>query len=86
MLNLTFTGSGGLGQLEADYTYDVASAIVDDADVEEDEGFVLYFNFNGSQFNSDDYSRLRTGIRTILVIITNDDGELAVRLNQELYI
>ena len=65
-------------QLAADYIYNVASAVIDDEDVEEDEGFVLYFDFDESQINPADYSRLQTGTRAVLVTITNDDGEFAL--------
>ena len=65
-------------QLAADYIYNVASAVIDDEDVEEDEGFILYFDFDESQINPADYSRLQTGTRAVLVTITNDDGESAL--------
>ena len=67
-------------QLAADYIYNVASAVIDDEEVEEDEGFILYFDFDESQINPADYSRLQTGTRAVLVTITNDDGESAALL------
>ena len=59
----------------ADFIYDVTDAIIDDNDVEGDEGFILYFKFNESEIDPMDYSRLVTGTRTILVTIQDDDGE-----------
>ena len=59
----------------ADFTYNVARAIIDDMDAEGDEGFILYFNFTESEIDPADYSRLETGTRTILVTIQDDDSK-----------
>ena len=59
----------------ADFIYDVATAVVDDMDVEGDEGFILYFKFNESEIDPADFSRLVTGTGTILVTIQDDDSE-----------
>ena len=61
--------------MAADFIYDVTTAVIDDMDVEGDEGFILYFKFNESEINPADFSRLETGTRTILVTIQDDDSE-----------
>ena len=62
--------------LAADFIYNVASAVIDDEEVEGDEGFILYFAFNQSQINPDDYSRLEYGTGAILITINDNDSKL----------
>ena len=65
---------GPFGSLvAADYIYNVSSAIVDDDELEEDEGFILYFDFNDDRNNPSDLDRLKAGNRSILVTIIDDD-------------
>ena len=53
--------------------YNVSSAIVDDDELEEDEGFILlYFDFNDDRNNPSDLDRLKAGNRSILVTIKDD--------------
>ena len=61
--------------LAGDYFYNVNSAVFDDEEVEGDEGFILYFEFDRDEINSDDYSRLDLGTGAILVTIEDDDSE-----------
>ena len=63
--------------------YDVGSLVIDDDSLEQEEGFVLYFDFDQSQISIDDYSRLQTGTRAILVTITDNDA--CKRIYQSLY-
>ena len=53
--------------------YDLSIAVPEDDEFEGDEGFILYFEFDREEINSDDYGRLDTGTRTILVTITDND-------------
>lgn len=66
--------------LAADYIYNVSTAVINDGEAEGDEGFILYFEFDESQINPDDFRRLDTGTRTILVTITDDDSELTISI------
>ena len=73
------TNFGPFDQLvAADYIYDVSSSVVDDAGLEGDEGFILYFDFSDSSNNPSDLARLEAGNRAILVTILDDDGEVSV--------
>ena len=54
--------------------YDVTISIMEDDVFEDDEGFILYFQFNENEINPTDFSRLETDTRTILVVITDNDG------------
>ena len=49
--------------------YNVSSVIVDDDELEEDEGFILYFDISDNRNNPLDLDRLRAGNRSILVTI-----------------
>ena len=62
--------------LAADLLYDVNRAVIDDDEREMDEGFILYFVFNESAINPEDFSRLSIGTGAILVTIEDDDGTL----------
>ena len=59
-----------------DYIYTVNSAIIDDQRLERDEGFILYFEFDRDEINSDDYSRLDIGTGAILVTIEDDECKI----------
>ena len=63
--------------LTTDFVYDVVSAVNNNGEVEADEGFILYFNFNESEIEPIDLTRLEAGNRTILVTILDDDSELS---------
>ena len=63
--------------LTTDFVYDVVSAVNNNGEVEADEGFILYFNFNESEIDPIDLTRLEAGNRTILVTILDDDSELS---------
>ena len=54
----------------------MSSAIVDDDEIEKDEGFILYFDFNDDRNNPSDLNRLVAGNRSILVTIIEDEGKL----------
>lgn len=54
------------------YTYN--AVLEDDEDVENLEGFILYYEFPEDQFNLDDYSRLSQMSGVTLVTIIDDDG------------
>ena len=53
--------------------YDIGVNVVDDQEMETEEGFILYYTFNQSAINPSDYSRLqiRNG-STLIRIIDND--------------
>ena len=62
--------------MAADFIYNVSSAVIDDDELENDEGFILYFAFNRSVINPVDLARLNVGTGAILVTIEDDDGIL----------
>ena len=47
----------------------MSSIIVDDDELEEDEGFILYFDFSDDRNNPEDLDQLIAGNRAILVTI-----------------
>lgn len=55
-------------------SYNMSITVQDDDKLEGDEGFILYFEFDESQINPDDFRRLETGTRTILVTIKDNDA------------
>ena len=65
-----------LSTVAADFIYNVSSAVIDDDELENDEGFILYFAFNRSVINPVDLARLNVGTGAILVTIEDDDGIL----------
>ena len=54
------------------YVYN--ALLQDDTEDESVEGFILYFEFDENQINSDDYDRLNRGTGAILVNIIDNDG------------
>ena len=53
--------------------YDIGSKVVDDQEMENEEGFILYYNFNRSAINPSDYSRLQIrNASTLIRVIDND--------------
>lgn len=54
--------------------YELSISLPDDDVFEEDEGFILYFEFDENEINADDFSRLNTGTKTILVTISDNDA------------
>lgn len=53
--------------------YDIMFSVQEDNVFEGDEGFILYFEFNEVSIDAEDFSRLETGTRAILVTITDND-------------
>ena len=53
--------------------YGLCDIAVDDMEAEEEEGFILYFDFDQSAIHPDDYSRLQIGNAAILIRITDND-------------
>ena len=62
------------GLTTVNYEYDLGDIVFDDQEEEEEEGFILYFDFDQTAIHPDDYSRLQIGNGTILVRITDNDG------------
>jgi len=60
--------------IAADYLYNLGGLTFDDQEVEGDEGFILYFDFDQTAIHPDDYSRLQIGNGATLVRITDNDG------------
>jgi len=59
--------------------YGLCGIAVDDREAEEEEGFILYFDFDQSAIHPDDYSRLQIGNAAILIrIIDNDIREYTI--------
>ena len=54
--------------------YGISIEVEEDEDFEDNEGFILYFEFDESQINFIDFSRLETGTRTILITIVDNDA------------
>lgn len=58
--------------------YDIAISLQEDDVFEDDEGFILYFEFNEGAIDPSDFIRLDTGTRAILVtIIDNDECKIS---------
>lgn len=53
--------------------YSFEFRVTNDLEVEEEEGFIVYFDFDESEISADDYSRLDTGIGALLISISDDD-------------
>ena len=69
--NFVFRNSSSL--LAADYVYGLCGIAVDDQEVEKEEGFILYFDFDQTAIHPDDYSRLQIGNAAMLIRITDND-------------
>lgn len=54
--------------------YGISIEVEEDNEFEESEGFIIYFEFDESQIDPIDFSRLETGTRTILVTIIDNDA------------
>ena len=53
--------------------YNFEFRLVNDVEAEEDEGFIVYFNFDESGASSEDYNRLDIGTGALLITISDDD-------------
>lgn len=66
-----FEFSSSAGEVTETYTY--SANLTEDEENENIEGYILYWTFDESQFNSDDYSRLsNTSAVTLITLIDND--------------
>ena len=69
-------------EVAATLIYNLTTAIVDDAEVEFDEGFILYIEINDNNDPSDNFD-VEARNRSILVTIDNDDGERVTPSNYD---
>ena len=57
-----------------DYLYNVTTAFEDDDELEEDEGFILYFDFDDVRNDQFNFDQLEAGDRAVLVTVRSDYG------------